>query len=173
MCYGGRCGSTSFLFILLLCLRGLQTFWTISYLIFLFHICLAPFHNPKVLKWKMSYIPSSYLIEAYMGPYQFLSSPQSLTWNLTLLGKVVLDFITVDDGYLPRDVLCSLHVFNASLNHHNIIGYYFHFAGDKTEFQRAYVICTKSCISGLITETKLCLTPMITCLLTPGCLNTF
>ena len=77
MCYGGgRCGSTGFLFILLQYLRGLQTFWTISYLIFLFLICLSPFHNPKVLKGKMSYIPSSYLIEAYMGtiPVSFLTT---------------------------------------------------------------------------------------------------
>lgn len=37
---------------------------------------LPAFHNPKVLKWNMSYIPSSYLTEAHMRtiPVSFLIS---------------------------------------------------------------------------------------------------
>lgn len=66
---------------------------------------------------------------------------------------MVLDFITAD-GYLSGDVLGSLHALNATLNHHNITDYYFHFADNKTEFQSADIICTRSHISGLIAETK-------------------
>lgn len=65
-----------------------------------------------------------------------------------MLGEVVLDFITAD-GYSSGDVLGSLHALNATLNHHNIIDYYFHFADDKAEFQRADIKCTRSHISGL------------------------
>lgn len=65
-------------------------------------------------------------------PVSFPSSPRSYA-TINTGWQVALDFISVDDGHLAGNVLCSWHVLNASLKHHNIIGY-FHFADDTTEF---------------------------------------
>lgn len=43
---------------------------------------LPAFHNPKVLKWNMSYIPSSYLTEAHENHSSFL--PHLSPWPETL-----------------------------------------------------------------------------------------
>ena len=86
---------------------------------FLFHVRLPSFHNLKVLTWKMNYIPSSYLLEAHMGtmPGSFLTTVLGLKPDMSINTgwQVVLHFITVDDGHWPGDVLCCLHVLNASL----------------------------------------------------------
>lgn len=85
----------------------------------LFHVHLPPFYNQKVLKWKMNYISSSHLLEAHTGtiPDSFLTTVLSLKPDMSINTRwqVVLHFITVDDGHWPGDVLCCLHVLNASL----------------------------------------------------------
>lgn len=121
--------SFSFVFQFASVLKG--TFWIIFYLIFLFHICPSCISQPQSPKVERE-LYTIFILD--WGTHENnCSLPHLSPWPETLtlawiLGKVVLDFITAD-GYLAGDVLGSLHALNATMNHHNIIIYYFHFAG--------------------------------------------
>lgn len=94
-------------------------------------LTLRPAHAPQVLKQKMGAMIAR-------GARGTQGNSVKLKPTITMSGDgQALDSISPRDGHMPGDVLCSSHLLSASLSHHSFIGYNFHFADDRTQFQRA------------------------------------